>query len=326
MCEEKGVLRLIFAYNVFLFLGEPFMETLIVALGGNALVKQGESGTVEEMIANLRAPIRQIAELSQKYNIIITHGNGPQVGTLLLQQESSQKGLKMPLEILVAETQGQIGFLIESTLDEELMGLGIDMEKYFLTVLTYVEVNPNDPAFRNPTKPIGPAYEQEIEGYVKTAKGWRRVVPSPKPVRIIQWREIKRLMALHFIIIACGGGGIPVIKEGSRFHGVEAVIDKDLATAKLGEQVGGDILLIATDEEKVALDYGTRSQRRLDRVTLAEAWRYFDDGQFPPGSMGPKIEAVIGFLESGGSRAIITSIEKLNEALEGRTGTHFTLD
>jgi carbamate kinase len=302
------------------------METLIVAMGGNALIKPGESGTVDEMVNNLRSPIRRIAELSQVYNIIITHGNGPQVGTLLLQQEASQSVTKMPLEILVAETQGQIGFLIESTLDEELMAMGIDMEKYFLTVLTYVEVNPNDPAFKHPTKPIGPAYEEPMEGFVQTAKGWRRVVPSPRPVRIIQWREIKRLMALHFIVIACGGGGIPVIKDGSRFHGVEAVIDKDLATARLGEQVGADILLIATDEEKVALDYGKASQRSVDAMTISQAWEYMDEGQFPPGSMGPKIEAVIGFLESGGKRAIITSIEKIHEALEGKTGTHFTLE
>jgi carbamate kinase len=320
------ILRRFLPYPRELDVGEPVMETLIVALGGNALINPGESGTVEEMVDNLRAPIRQIASLSRRYNIIITHGNGPQVGTLLLQQESSQNGIKMPLEILVAETQGQIGFLIESTLDEELMGLGIDMEKYFLTVLTYVEVNPNDPAFQNPTKPIGPAYDHEIEGYVQTARGWRRVVPSPKPVRIIQWREIRRLMAMHFIIIACGGGGIPVIKEGSRFHGVEAVIDKDLATAKLGEQVGADILLIATDEEKVSLDYKKSSQRYLDRVTITEAWQYMDEGQFPPGSMGPKIEAVIDFLESGGNRAIITSIDKIEDALEGETGTHFTLE
>ena len=175
------------------------MKTLIVALGGNALIKPGERGTAEQMLNNLRAPIKQVAELSKEYNIIITHGNGPQVGALLLQQEATTEVSKMPLEILVAETQGQIGFLIESTLDEELTHLGMDVEKYFLTVLTYVEVDPSDRAFKRPTKPIGPAYKRKKPGFVKTSKGWRRVVASPKPMRIVQRREIKKLMELGVI-------------------------------------------------------------------------------------------------------------------------------
>ena len=299
------------------------MKTLIVALGGNALIKPGEKGTPEQMINNLRAPIKQIAELSNAYNIIITHGNGPQVGALLLQQEASDEITKMPLQILVAETQGQIGFLIESTLDEELMHLGIDLDKYFLTVLTYVEVDRRDRAFKHPTKPIGPVYKRKQPGYVKTAKGWRRVVPSPKPIRIVQSREIKKLIQENFIVISCGGGGVPVIQEGNRFQGVEAVIDKDLASAKLGEQVNADILIIATDVEKVALNYGRIDYKYLDRVSTADAKEYMKQGHFPPGSMGPKIQAVINFLESGGEQAIITSIEKIKEALEGKSGTHF---
>ena len=302
------------------------MKTLIVALGGNALIKPGERGTPEQMINNLQAPIKQIAELSEKYNIIITHGNGPQVGALLLQQEASDEITRMPLQILVAETQGQIGFLIESTLDEELMRLGTDLEKYFLTVLTYVEVDPNDKAFTRPTKPIGPAYKRKRSGYVKTSKGWRRVVPSPKPIRIVQSREIKKLMQENFIVISCGGGGVPVIKEGHRFQGVEAVIDKDLASAKLGEQIDADILIIATDVEKVALNYGRVDYKYLDKVSTTDAKNYLRQGHFPPGSMGPKIQAVINFLESGGERAIITSIEKIKEALEGKPGTHFFIE
>jgi len=299
------------------------MKTLIVALGGNALIKPGERGTPEQMINNLQAPIKQIAELSEKYNIIITHGNGPQVGALLLQQEASDEITRMPLQILVAETQGQIGFLIESTLDEELTRLGTDLEKFFLTVLTYVEVDPYDRAFTHPTKPIGPAYKRKRLGYVKTSKGWRRVVPSPKPIRIVQSREIEKLMQENFIVISCGGGGIPVIKEGPRFQGVEAVIDKDLASAKLGEQIGADILIIATDVEKVALNYGRVDYKYLDNVSTADAKDYLKQGHFPPGSMGPKIQAVINFLESGGEQAIITSIEKIKDALEGKAGTHF---
>ncbi len=299
------------------------MKTLIVALGGNALIKPGEKGTPKQMINNLQAPIKQIAELSEEYNIIITHGNGPQVGALLLQQEASDEITRMPLQILVAETQGQIGFLIESTLDEELMRLGTDLDKYFITVLTYVEVDPNDRAFKHPTKPIGPTYKRKKPGYVKTSKGWRRVVPSPKPIRIVQSREIKKLIQENFIVISCGGGGVPVMKEGTRFQGVEAVIDKDLASAKLGEQVNADILIIATDVEKVALNYGRIDYKYLDRVSTADAKEYMKQGHFPPGSMGPKIQAVINFLESGGEQAIITSIEKIKEALEGKTGTHF---
>ena len=302
------------------------MKTLIVALGGNALIKPGERGTPEQMINNLQAPIKQIAELSEEYNIVITHGNGPQVGALLLQQEATDEITRMPLQILVAETQGQIGFLIESTLDEELMRLGMDMRKLFLTVLTYVEVDLNDRAFMRPTKPIGPAYKRKRPGYVKTSKGWRRVVPSPKPLRIVQSREIRKLMEENFIVISCGGGGIPVIKEGTRFQGVEAVIDKDLASAKLGEQINADILLIATDVEKVALNYGRVDYKYLNKVSTTEAKQYLKQGHFPPGSMGPKIQAVINFLESGGEQAIITSIEKIKEALDGKAGTHFFIE
>lgn len=301
------------------------MKTLIIALGGNALIKPGDEGTIEEMLENLRSPIRQIAELSKDYNIVITHGNGPQVGFLLLQQEATETVSKRPLQILVAETQGQIGYMIESTLDEELMELGLDEKKFFLTVLTYVKVNPNDPAFKHPTKPIGPAYPVRVKpGQVKTAKGWRRVVPSPKPIKIYQWREIKRLMELgSWIVIACGGGGIPVIKEEKRLYGVEAVIDKDLASAKLAEQIGADILLIATDVEKVALNYGTPDQEFLDKISITEAKKYLEEGHFPAGSMGPKVQAIINFLESGGNQAIITSIDKINIALEDKAGTHF---
>ncbi len=304
------------------------MKTLIVALGGNALIKFGEEGTTEEQFRNLRVPIGQIAELAKEYNIVITHGNGPQVGNLLLQQEATEFVSKRPLQILVAETQGQIGFMIESTLDEELMKIGLDEEKLFLTVLTYVKVNQEDPAFKNPTKPIGPAYPVRTKpGQVKTSKGWRQVVPSPKPIKIYQWREIKKLMELgSWIVIACGGGGIPVIKEKKKLYGVEAVIDKDLASSKLAEQIEAEILLIATDVEKVSLNYGTSKEEKLDKISISEAKKYLEEDQFPAGSMGPKIQALINFLESGGEKAIITSIEKIKEALEGKAGTYMYKD
>jgi carbamate kinase len=296
-------------------------KTIIVALGGNALIRPGQAGTAKEQIENVRVPVRQIAELSTKYNIVITHGNGPQVGDMLLQQEATDEVTPMPLGFLVAGTQGTIGFMIESTLDEELMRLGVSDEKLFLTVLTYVKVSKNDPAFANPTKPIGPSYDEPRPGFVKTPKGWRRVVASPRPVTIYQWREIKRLIQQDFIVIACGGGGVPVIRDGDRLETVEAVIDKDLASARLGEQIGADILLIATDEEKVALNYRAPDERRLDQISTEKAKRYLRQGHFPVGSMGPKVQAAIQFVEFGGERAIITSTDKILEALEGKTGT-----
>ena len=297
-------------------------KTLIVALGGNALIKPGQMGKAGEQFKNLRSPLKQIAKLSDYYHIVISHGNGPQVGNLLIQQEVAKNEIQMmPMGILVAETQGQIGYMIESTLDEELMRLGKDEEKLFLTILTYVQVDPDDPAFKNPTKPIGPTYAEPQPGYVKTAKGWRRVVASPIPQKIIQWREIKKLVELDFIVIACGGGGIALIKRKNNFHGVEAVIDKDLTSERLAEQINADILLIATDVDNVALNYKKPNQIDLETVTISEAKKYMKEGHFPPGTMGPKVEAAMKFIEFGGERAIITSIDKISDALEGNAGT-----
>lgn len=301
-------------------------EILLVALGGNALIRKGQVGTVEEQFENLRVPIRQVARLSQHYRIIITHGNGPQVGNLLLQQEFYDAVPKLPLEILVAQTQGQIGYMIESTLDSELMVLGIDAQKPLVSLISYVVVDERDPAFQNPSKPIGPVYTQEKAATLpyptrKTAKGYQRVVASPKPITIVEKREITKLIDVDFIIICCGGGGIPVIKEGRTFYGVDAVIDKDLASAKLAEEVGVDIFLIATDVEGAALSYGQPNQKYLHTLTLEEAARHLKEGHFPPGSMGPKIEASMEFLRGGGKRAVISSIESIEEALTGKAGT-----
>ena len=298
-------------------------KRLIVALGGNALIKKGQRGTAEEQFKNLRKPIGQIAELSKEYNIVITHGNGPQVGNLLLQQMATDEVPQMPLGLLGALSQGQIGFMIESTLDEELMKLGLDDEKLFCSMLCYVRVDENDPAFQNPTKPIGPSYPEPQPGFVKTSKGWRRVVPSPKPLKIYQYREINKLIQENFILITCGGGGIPVFKKGKSLQGVEAVIDKDLASAKLGEQIHANILIIATDVEKVAINFGTADEKQLDTLTISEAKKYLKEGQFPAGSMGPKVQAAINFIESGGDRAIITSIDKIIESINGKSGTQF---
>jgi carbamate kinase len=300
-------------------------ETIMVALGGNALIRKGQTGTVEEQLENLSVPIRQIARLSRDYRIIITHGNGPQVGNLLLQQESCNAVPKMPLEILVAQTQGQIGYMIESTLDSELMKTGVG-DKYLVSLISYVVVDEKDPAFQEPTKPIGPVYtEEEAERASfpvrKTPKGYRRVVASPRPVTIVEKREIKKLIDMDFIVICCGGGGIPVIREGRAFQGVDAVIDKDLASARLAEEVGVDIFLIATDVPGAALDFGKSEQKFLRSMTLEEASAYLAEGHFLSGSMGPKVEASVQFMRNGGKRAVITSIDDIEKTVAGKAGT-----
>jgi carbamate kinase len=302
---------------------------LLVALGGNALIRKGEEGTVDQQFKNLAVPIRQVARLSNEYRIIITHGNGPQVGNLLLQQESCREVPQLPLEILVAQTQGQIGYMIESTLDSELMDLGIHV-KPLISLITYVVVDENDPAFASPSKPIGPAYKRQEDapaGYpvIKTAKGFRRVVVSPKPVTIIEKREIKKLINADFIVICCGGGGIPVVREGRAFEGVDAVIDKDLASARLAVEVGVDIFLIATDVSGAALNYGTPDQKFLSRINIKAAQDYIKKGHFPAGSMAPKVEAAIQFIRNQGKRAVITSIDEIVSAVKGEAGTEITI-
>ncbi len=249
-------------------------ETLLVALGGNALIRAGEEGTIAEQFGNLTVPMRQIARLSRRYRIIITHGNGPQVGNLLLQQECCDAVPKLPLEILVAQTQGQIGYMIESTLDAELAAQGLG-KRHLVSLISYVVVDEDDPAFRDPTKPVGPVYSEE---------------------------------------------------EAKAFHGIDAVIDKDLASARLAEEVGVDLFVIATDVPRVALGYGTAGERSLDRMTVAEARRFLAEGEFPAGSMGPKVEAVVQFMEGGGKRAVICGIDGIEEAVAGRAGTEIRLD
>jgi carbamate kinase len=227
--------------------------------------------------------------------------------------------------LLVAQTEGQIGYMIESTLDSELMAMGIH-HRPLVTLITYVVVDPDDPSFKAPTKPIGPVYpEEKIPGLpfpvVRTAKGHRRVVASPEPVTIIEKREIRKLVRQDFIVICCGGGGIPVVRRGRAFSGVDAVIDKDLASGKLAAEVGADIFCIATDVKGVALDYGTETERFLSDLTVAEAIRFVESGYFPPGSMGPKVRAAADFVEATGRRAVITGIDTIEAAVTGRGGT-----
>ncbi len=299
---------------------------LLVALGGNALIRKGQQGTIEEQFENLKVPISQIARLTRDYRIIITHGNGPQVGNLLLQQECCNDVPKMPLEILVAQTQGAIGYMIESTLDSELMRQGIATSKPLVSLISYVVVDENSQAFRNPTKPIGPGFTEERAAMLpymtrKTDNGFRRVVASPEPVTIVEKNEIMRLIEMDFVVICCGGGGIPVVREGRSFAGVDAVIDKDLASAKLACEVGVDTFIIATDVKGVAINYEKENRQFLRTLTLDQARQYEGQLHFSQGSMLPKVQAATAFLRSGGRRTVITSMETIEDAVAGRAGT-----
>ena len=304
-------------------------ETLVIALGGNALIRKGQSGTIREQFDNLKGPMRQIARLSRRYRIVITHGNGPQVGNLLLQQECCDTVPRLPLEILVAQTQGQIGYMIESTLDSALMDLGIHSKQPFITVITYVVVRDNDRAFKTPTKPIGPVLSEAQAAASPfptklTAKGYRRVVASPLPVTVVEKREIRKLVDMGFIVICCGGGGIPVTREGRSFNGGDAVIDKDLVSATLAKEIKANRFVIATDVPGAAIHYGTSRQRFLEAVTAAELEGHLRVGQFPPGTMRPKINAALDFVRRGGGQAVITSLDTIEDAVEGRAGTRLS--
>jgi len=299
---------------------------VLIALGGNALIQKGQTGTAEQQFENLQLPMRQIAQLSNDYRLVITHGNGPQVGNLLLQQESCDEVPKMPLEIIGAMTQGQIGYMIESSLDTAFMEMGINGEQHFVTLITYVVVDENDPGFQNPSKPIGPFYTEKEAAklnynMVKTDKGYRRVVASPKPLSIVEQREIKKLIEMDFILICCGGGGIPVVRKERRFTGVEAVIDKDRASSVLAREIGVDIFVIATDAEGAAIHWGKPEQKILGKVSLAEMEQYVQEGHFPAGSMGPKVESMIEFLKATGNRGVICHLADIEKAVAGEAGT-----
>jgi carbamate kinase len=309
------------------------MTKLVVAIGGNALSPSGEPGDAVAQRRRIEATCARLADLVKEgHEMAVTHGNGPQVGNILLQNEESRHLVPaMPLDVCGAESQAQIGYLLSQALRNEFGARGI--RRGVACVLTQVLVDPSDPAFANPTKPIGPYYTREDEIIVKKAKGWkmvydqrggwRRVVPSPRPLEVVEADEIRRLLADGDgrVVIAAGGGGIPVVRRGGKLVGVEAVIDKDLAAAVLARAIGWTHLVIATDVPQVALDFGKPSQRFLERITIGEAKKHVAAGQFPPGSMGPKIEAAIDFLEHGGEQVVITDLEHLVPAVAGKAGT-----
>jgi carbamate kinase len=303
----------------------------VVAVGGNSLIKDKNRQTVPDQFDATRETCTHIASMiEQGWKVVITHGNGPQVGFILLRSELASNVLHtVPLDSCGADTQGAIGYMIQQCLYNEFKQRGI--KKSVASVVTQTLVGKNDPAFQNPSKPIGPFYDKEkAEKYRKergwnvmedAGRGWRRVVPSPIPVKIIEQDVIKSLVNKGIIVIAVGGGGIPVIEHDGRLKGAEAVIDKDYASALLATGIKADLFLISTAVEKVALNFGKPNQKPLDRMTLAEAKKNLEQGHFPSGSMGPKIEAIISYLEHGGKEALITNPENLERALRGETGT-----
>lgn len=307
-------------------------ETIVVALGGNAILQPKQQGTQEAQYANVVETAGYIARMVlDGYRVVVTHGNGPQVGNLLIQNEEARGTVPaMPLDVCGAESQGQIGYWIQQALGNELRAAGCHQP--VATIITQVVVDADDPAFTNPTKPVGPFYTDRRAQRLMTEKGyimkeagpagWRRVVPSPEPRAIVEKDAIIRLIGDGAIVICCGGGGIPVKRQSDgTVAGVEAVIDKDLAGQRLATEVGADIFLILTDVEKVALNFGRPDQRNLDLVTVEEARAYQREGHFQVGSMGPKVEAALRFVEAGGQRAIITGLHTALQALKGEAGT-----
>ncbi len=306
----------------------------LVAMGGHAFIEKGETGTFDDHVRNSEKIARQIMHLvDREYRLAITHGNGPQVGNLLVQQEQGDEVPPMPLDVLVAMTEGSLGYILQKSLINQ-----IDRRpsaRFVVTVVTQVCVDRDDPAFHDPAKPIGPFLPEDValrrrdeRGWNVVedpqGRGWRRVVPSPVPQRVLQRHMIREAVCAGHVVIACGGGGIPVVEnEDGSFRGIEAVIDKDLTSSVLAQNIGAELLIILTAVPQVYLDFGKPTQRALSAVTLEEVQELYDAGHFPRGSMGPKVRAVIEFLRAGGRRALITDAATLPDAMDGRGGTHF---
>lgn len=300
----------------------------VVAFGGNALLRSGDKGTYDEQLANVRATCAEVCHLvARGYDIIIGHGNGPQVGNALLRHEAGKRvfGLEaMPMDFCGAETQGSIAYMIETGMEQALRAEGIDRD--VVSLVTRVEVAADDPMFKTPTKPVGPYYTKEevegLEGVYKEdprGRGWRKVVASPVPVRISNIGLVGRLAREGYIVVTVGGGGIPVINAGGAMKGVEAVIDKDLASALAAIETGADELYILTDVPKVYVNFRKPDEKALDTMTVAEAKKYLAEGQFAEGSMAPKVRAGIRFIEGGGRKCIITEAGQLSNPA---CGTH----
>jgi carbamate kinase len=307
-------------------------KRVLIAFGGNALIKATEKGTIEEQIANATEAAETLAPLFLEYsNVVIVHGNGPQVGQNLIRvEEGVTKVPPLPLDVCVAETQGSMGFIIEKAIRNELNKLGINRE--VVTLLSQVEVDPSDPAFRNPTKPIGPFYTayrakhlMEVEKWPMvedSGRGYRKVVASPKPMKILGIDALREIYDSGFIIIAGGGGGIPVVKDlDGNYRGIEAVIDKDRTSVLMATELDVDELIFLTSVPNIYINFGKPDQKAIQEMSLEEAMKYHKEGQFPPGSMGPKIEAAAQFLAKKGGEVLLTDAVNLGEAAKGKAGT-----
>ncbi len=307
-------------------------KTVLVALGGNAILRPKQEATFENQMHNINVSCKFLAKLVQDgFRLVVTHGNGPQIGNILRQNEEAAHVVPaLPLDALNAESQGLIAYMMQQALQNELKLLGI--EKSVVSVITRVEVSPDDPAFLNPEKPIGPFYtEEEAKQLAKeknwtvkedSNRGWRRVVPSPEPLHIVEGDTIQQLIQSGHIVITCGGGGIPVVRRANgTYRGIEAVIDKDRSSSKLASQIGADVFLILTATDYVYINYGKENQEPLSRISVEDLEKYIKEGHFSSGSMGPKVEAACDFARQGGS-SIICAMEEADLALEMKSGTH----
>ncbi len=307
-------------------------KSALIAVGGNSLIRAGERGTIAEQMANTRRTAHAIVRLVEDgYRLVVTHGNGPQVGAALLRSErAADQVYSQSLDVCDASTQGEIGYLLQQAIYNETHSRGIDLD--VVTVLSEVVVAEDDPAFLHPTKPIGPFYTKEdaerrsrLYGWQMVedaSRGWRRVVASPEPLEVVEEDTIRLLLESGTLVIAVGGGGIPVVRRGEELAGVEAVIDKDRVSALLASRLGVDYFVISTDADYVYRNYRKPGEEAIRCATASEMRRYYEAGQFPPGNMGPKIESALRFLAHGGREVIITSYEHLFDAVHGRAGTH----
>jgi len=310
--------------------GTKMKKLAVVAIGGNAVNRPGERPTAENMLSAIKEAMGYLVDMLDEYDIVITHGNGPQVGNILIQQEMAKEVIPpFPIDVNDAQTQGSLGYMIVQALRNRLAERGLNRE--VAALITQIVVDKNDEAFKKPSKPVGPFYTEEEarklmmeKGWIMkedAGRGWRRVVPSPKPLDIVEKEVVRMLLKNGVIVVAAGGGGIPVVRENGVLKGVEAVIDKDRASALLAIEINADELIILTGVEKVALNYGKPNQTFVDKLTVEEALKYLKEGHFPAGSMGPKIEAAIDFVTATNRTCLITDMKKLKEALSGETGT-----
>ncbi len=316
--------------------GQNKKKIALVAFGGNALIERGKEGTQKEQWDNADKVAQILTGIIQSgHDLILVHGNGPQVGNILIQvEEAVTKVPPYSLDICVAQSEGSIGYILEKALLNAMMKKRI--RKEIVSILTEVEVQKDDPAIENPTKPIGPFYTPYRADYLRTQKGWnmvedsnrgyRKVVPSPKPQKVLKIDVIKSLIKKGYVVIAAGGGGIPVYRDrDGQLHGIEAVIDKDYSAGIIAKQIGVDLFIILTDIDKVCLNYGKKNQKAISSMNVAQAKKYLSEGHFPAGSMGPKIEAAIDFVECCHREVLISSLERVEEAMKGKSGTFITV-